>query len=100
MITLFNVEAADGRQTDHDADPRTSFREVQPQDAVIWIKSIYDTYLARLTEDINDHEAVEWFLSEDKSQFTFLSFCSIFGIDADAIREAIHKQTPKGKKHA
>ena len=80
-------------------DPRTSFREIQAQDAVLWSKTIYEAYFKRAMGVPQDHEAIEWFQSDSKERFTFLQCCSIFGIDSERVRDSINQTLNKGKNH-
>lgn len=74
-------------------DPRTTFRQVQQQDAIIWTATLYHAYAERIAADPNDAEAREWFLSRDQGQGTFESWCRLFGQDSDTIRHHIKLNT-------
>lgn len=89
-LSLFTT-AATPKQSDTTADPRTSFREVQAQDSVVWSKTLYEAYLRRVTLDPTDQEAIDWFLSDSTGNLGFLTCCRIFGIDGDTVRDAIQQ---------
>lgn len=74
-------------------DPRTSFRQVQAQDAIIWTATLYRTYAQRIADDPADDEARAWFASDGASAGTFEFWCRTFGQDPQTIREHIDQLT-------
>lgn len=98
MLQLFTVAPANPKSTDTSlSDPRTSFREMQAQDVVLWANTIYEANFARVLADPNDTEAVAWFRSDSRGNLTFLHCCEIFNIDPDTIRASIPNN--RGKNH-
>lgn len=100
MRDLFQQPAGVARAKERGSeDPRTTFRQVQQQDTIIWTSTLHNAYAQRIAADPHDAQAREWFFSKDTASGTFESWCRIFGQDPQAIREHInfasrHKETP------
>lgn len=89
MISLLPEPPRRERVT-KEVDPRTSMREVQGQDVLIWARSIYETFRRRLKEDPKDQVAIEWFTSPNDAGLAFLNICSIYGMNANEILEELN----------
>lgn len=98
MIALFSQAPVSSREHNtQDQDPRTSFREVQAQDVVVWGRVIYDSFLERITNDPNDKEALDWFLSNNVDGGSFIACCRMFGMDGDDLRQQIKTLVNRGR---
>lgn len=89
MISLLPEPSRQEPRTKHD-DPRTSMREVQAQDVLIWSRSVYESFRRRIEEDPKDTEAIAWFTSPQDGGLAFLNICSIYGINASEILEELN----------
>ena len=96
MRDLFQQPAGVPRARERsNEDPRTTFRQVQQQDTIIWTSTLHHAYAQRIAADPHDMEAREWFLSKDTASGTFESWCRIFGQDPELIRGHITSSRPK-----
>lgn len=90
MISLLPEPSRHEPQITKQEDPRTSMREVQAQDVLIWSRSVYESFRSRIKEDPKDKQAIDWFTSSQDSGLAFLNICSIFGMSASEILEELN----------
>ncbi len=90
MISLLPEPSRPEPAAAKQADPRTSMREVQAQDVLIWSRSVYTSFRSRIKEDPEDTQAIDWFTSSQDSGLAFLNICAIFGMNASEILEELN----------
>ncbi len=84
------MPASDRKAKPAHEDPRTTFREVQAQDVVTWLGSIYRTHAEALGNGPDgaplDKAAVAWFFDESDSPLSFNAYCAMHGQDPGPLR--------------